>query len=68
MSMMYCTFCDKSVDTDFMDHCEWGPFKCEVCVDNEPEEEELNYREQQYQMAIQARDDQELEDECQRNP
>jgi len=40
MSMMYCTFCDRPVDTDFMDHCEWGAdenpehFKCEDCVDN----------------------------------
>lgn len=42
MSMMYCTFCDKPVDTDFMDHCEWGPFKCEVCVDNEHHEQEYH--------------------------
>ena len=33
MSMMYCECCDKQVDTDFMDHCKWEPFKCENCVD-----------------------------------
>ena len=37
MSMMFCTFCDRPVDTDFMDHCEWEPFKCEDCVDEEDE-------------------------------
>ena len=36
MSMMYCPFCDRPVDTDFMDHCQWEPeFKCEDCVDSE---------------------------------
>ena len=41
MSMVYCNFCDRTVDTDFMDHCEWGTdedlehFKCENCVDND---------------------------------
>jgi len=35
MSMMYCTRCDRPVDTDFMDHCQWGEeFICENCVDN----------------------------------
>jgi hypothetical protein len=38
MSMMYCTFCDCPVDTDFMDHCQWEPeFKCEDCVDEDDE-------------------------------
>ena len=38
---MYCEHCDCSVDTDYMDHCEWGTdedpfhFKCDNCVDRE---------------------------------
>ena len=49
MSIMYCKFCSRQVDTDFMDDCEWGTdqdpkhFKCEDCVDNDydptPDEE-----------------------------
>jgi hypothetical protein len=41
MSIMYCDYCQTYVDTDFMDHCEWGTdkdpkhFKCDNCVDNE---------------------------------
>jgi hypothetical protein len=34
MSIMYCETCDKMVDTDFMDHCQFFPdFICENCVD-----------------------------------
>lgn len=41
MSVMYCKFCSNNVDTDFMDHCEWGTdqdhkhFKCDDCVDDD---------------------------------
>ena len=41
MSMMYCDYCDRPVDTDYMDDCEWGTdedpdhFKCQDCVDND---------------------------------
>jgi hypothetical protein len=45
MSMMYCTFCDCPVDTDFMDHCQWEPeFKCEDCVDKDDEDDEDDER------------------------
>ena len=37
MSMMYCIYCDRQVDTDFMDHCNFNArydsFMCEDCVD-----------------------------------
>ena len=40
MSVMFCPHCDRMVDTDFMDHCEWEPeFKCEDCVDEEDDEQ-----------------------------
>lgn len=43
MSLMYCEHCDRLVDTDLMDHCEWEKdgdpdyFKCESCVDGDYE-------------------------------
>ena len=37
MSMMYCDHCDKQVDTDKMDHCQFEPeFMCEDCMDRDP--------------------------------
>ena len=34
MSMMYCECCDKMIDTNTMDHCQFFPdFICENCVD-----------------------------------
>ena len=49
MSMWYCNHCDRAVDTNAMDHCEWGSaedpdhFKCDDCVDRDedptPDEE-----------------------------
>ena len=41
MSMMYCFYCDRPVDTDEMDHCQWEPdFKCGACVDEDPTPDE----------------------------
>ena len=48
MSVMYCEHCDRMVDTDFMDHCEWWPFKCDDCVDLLNEEENAKMQAWQY--------------------
>ena len=41
MSMMYCFYCDRPIDTDYFDsgHQFDPDFKCEDCVDKEKEDD-----------------------------